>query len=424
MVCASRRCLQTHGDERAHKQTALQSYKVQLVVICAKQLLFVNETMNPTRAPWATPDGNAKQGAGADGTGMLPTVSSQGVHTGTPVRPLIDAEPALPSVRPETWPGTWEPAAKAIRSQKDVQAALDGSSLRNFVAFTLSLSESVLGCPLSQECPLAPAGEAVIAALDRLSQLCHETPPVTHAVRYGNPGFRNWFDGMQAEAPGLVYNMLGDELGGATIELLPYFLDSFGNKTRIDYGTGHETTFVMLLFCLFSLGVLREEDRQGTVLRIFTRYLSLMRQLQTTFWCALPLCCLLLWSTSGGRTLPKPIPFGQQRLLWERGRRCCTECRLEPAGSHGVWGLDEYHFFPFIFGAAQLQGHPSIRPESITDAAVLEMHSNDYLYLDAVKFVRSVKKGPLHETSPMLYDISGVPSWKKVRVLLSVHLRY
>jgi serine/threonine-protein phosphatase 2A activator len=88
---------------------------------------------------------------------------------------------------------------------------------------------------------------------------------------------------------------------------------------------------------------------------------------------------------------------------------------MEPAGSHGVWGLDEYHFFPFIWGAAQLQGHPMITPNGVTKDDTLEEYHEDYLYLDAVRFVRRVKKGPLHETSPLLFDISGVATWAKVR---------
>ncbi len=52
---------------------------------------------------------------------------------------------------------------------------------------------------------------------------------------------------------------------------------------------------------------------------------------------------------------------------------------------------------------------------------VLEDNAEEFQYLKAVEFVKRVKKGPLQETSPLLCDISAVPSWEKVTVQLAPH---
>jgi hypothetical protein len=74
---------------------------------------------------------------------------------------------------------------------------------------------------------------------------------------------RTWFAKVSAAAPELLtQHVLPEELRGAAAELAPYLDDSLGNPTRIDYGTGHETTFIALLCCLAKLGVLTEADLQ------------------------------------------------------------------------------------------------------------------------------------------------------------------
>jgi len=103
---------------------------------------------------------------------------------------------------------------------------------------------------------------------------------------------------------------------------------------------------------------------------------------------------------------------------------------LEPAGSHGVWGLDDHHFLPFLFGAAELINSDEVpTPDSIHNEKILNELSEEYMYLSkeifkkemdllyvgCIKFIKEVKKGvPFHESSPILNDISGAASWQKV----------
>ncbi|KAI5985276.1 hypothetical protein EDD15DRAFT_2303106 [Pisolithus albus] len=72
------------------------------------------------------------------------------------------------------------------------------------------------------------------------------------------------------------------------------------------------------------------------VIRAFWRYIQVIRILQSTYW-------------------------------------------LEATGSHGVWGLDDYHFLPFLFRSAQLRGHKYLRLKAIHDNEVVDELANDYV---------------------------------------------
>lgn len=150
-----------------------------------------------------------------------------------------------------------------------------------------------------------------------------------------------------------------------------YLIDSFGNPTRIDYGTGHENTFICFLCCMRRLRVFGDADAFAVVQCVFAAYVRLMRRLQTTY-------------------------------------------QLEPAGSHGVWGLDDYCFLPLLLGASQLRQHETIKPHMIANRDFVRAMADQYLYLEAIDFIYRVKTGQLAENSPMLWDISAVPSWEKV----------
>ena len=69
---------------------------------------------------------------------------------------------------------------------------------------------------------------------------------------------------------------------------------------------------------------------------------------------------------------------------------------------------------PFLFGASQLVRHADILPCTISDVPRLQEEAGEYMYMAAILFIRTVKKGHFGEHSPMLNDISNLDSWQRV----------
>ncbi|KAJ6456138.1 Phosphotyrosyl phosphatase activator [Mycena sanguinolenta] len=238
------------------------------------------------------------------------------------------------------------------------------------LAYIGVLNDAVVGMKLSADCSQSDGVTAVLGVLDTIEATAHAIPPVENAAsRFGNPAFRTFYDRVSELSPSLHSTL--PIPADAREEVGTYLVEAWGNRTRIDYGSGMELNFLCWLMCLERLGVLQESDHTALVVRVFWRYISIMRILQSTYW-------------------------------------------LEPAGSHGVWGLDDYHFLPFLFGAAQLRGHKFIRPKAIHDAEVVEEYAKEYIYFACIQFINSIKTASLRWHSPMLDDISAVKTWDKV----------
>jgi len=55
---------------------------------------------------------------------------------------------------------------------------------------------------------------------------------------------------------------------------------------------------------------------------------------------------------------------------------------LEPAGSHGVWGIDDYHFLPFLLGASELIKNPIFQtPDDIHRQKLVDENHEKYMYI-------------------------------------------
>ncbi|ROT36502.1 Phosphotyrosyl phosphatase activator [Sodiomyces alkalinus F11] len=337
-------------------------------------------------------------------------------------RPSI---PSLELLDPNTH-HVFQHPAKRINEGPDVTPFLTTKAYRDIGTFILQLNRSL--CPrrvLStttgepretiQTFPLTslPPEDALPTSIRSLRRLLKEAeslidlaPPDPGPRRFGNVSFRKWASLLEERSSAMLDELLPPSILSfgnpspdalqAKDEITPYLLGSFGSPQRIDYGTGHELSFLAFLACLWKLRFFspgpcdaeEEEIDRLIVLGVLEPYLTVVRRLILTY-------------------------------------------TMEPAGSHGVWGLDDHSFLPYIFGSAQLtrpiaqggdepmptegsvRGAP--RTESVVKADTVANWRESNMYFSAIGFINDVKTGPFWEHSPILFDISGVrDGWGKI----------
>jgi len=223
---------------------------------------------------------------------------------------------------------------KRIHSPADLQSFMDSPALDRILQVLLNICNRIARFGILQtdaqvdylrnSLHQSPPVNAVISILQTLDQWISDIPIDPAPQRFGNKAFKIWGQRLESEAQTLHSHLVTEYHKPIEAELLHHFKTSFGSFGRLDYGTGHELSFLAYLSILHLTRILTTKDLLLTGLVVYQKYFNLCRRLHRVY-------------------------------------------NLEPAGSKGVYGLDDYFHVVYIFGSAQLLNHPTIRPSRIID---------------------------------------------------------
>lgn len=244
------------------------------------------------------------------------------------------------------------PTSKRITNPDLLDKFLKGKTYALIMNFIRALQNSIKGKSNSKtEKSNNPCVLGLIKLLDELDKIYQDTPVSTKEQRFGNTAFKLFRNKVEKNYNELVKIVLVPKYNSdLSLELKNYLLESFGSFQRLDYGTGHELNFLCFLLVLFCTGYYQESDFSSIVVHVFFKYILFVRKIQMNY-------------------------------------------QLEPAGAHGVWGLDEYQFLSFLFGSAQLIDNENITPSQVIDDDILDKYKDEYMYLSCIKHIKTLKHG-------------------------------
>eukprot|EP00518_Triparma_eleuthera_P008367 CAMPEP_0182483342 /NCGR_PEP_ID=MMETSP1319-20130603/41134_1 /TAXON_ID=172717 /ORGANISM="Bolidomonas pacifica, Strain RCC208" /LENGTH=311 /DNA_ID=CAMNT_0024685141 /DNA_START=20 /DNA_END=952 /DNA_ORIENTATION=+ len=289
---------------------------------------------------------------------------------------------ALPPLLPSTPPSVPLPR-RLILSPPDLLSFQKSNAYKSLLSYVASITSALSSSTAAQAAMRGTVKgsstgvtERLVEVMEMLHDWARAVPASSKRARFGDPQFRVFSSYVSSHGPSLLSYVQTSlpSLPSSPISppsppstsvhnLLPHLASCFGHPTRLDYGTGHELSYLILLFSLR----LPPLD----VPEAFEAYLGVTRCLQEKFY-------------------------------------------LEPAGSHGVWGLDDYHLLPFLFGSSSLSSPASgSAPKDALDPSWSPLPTN--LYSTSLRHTLALKSSaPFHVVSPTLHSLTSIPTWSKV----------
>lgn len=175
--------------------------------------------------------------------------------------------------------------AKKINEGEDVDFWLTTYAYTDLMTFVLQLNASMFprktgASPGYREWHLGDVAilysepvQNLRTLVEKLEKMIEDAPPDTGPRRFGNVSFRKWHQIVEERIDALLEEHLpqqvlafksrittSDEEASARGELKHYLLGSFGSAQRLDFGTGHEVSFLAFLGCIWKLGGFNHEE--------------------------------------------------------------------------------------------------------------------------------------------------------------------
>jgi len=148
--------------------------------------------------------------------------------------------------------------------------------LNRSVYSTKDSTGAINACRCDRPPPYSKAIEDLRSLILDLSGLIDQAPPDTGPRRFGNVAFRTWHklvedaadDILNLRLSDVLHQFDGDQRDHLREELKVYLLGSLGSAQRLDYGTGHELSFLAFLGGLWKLDAFADGEESAIVIGI------------------------------------------------------------------------------------------------------------------------------------------------------------